>query len=303
MKCSDSSDDNVTPVHRKNSSVAAILSGEESSSVVEEPVDDDDAMDLWKARTENSPLFLASNNNSLKGELNEYFRELIVSPNVNPEQWGSSKGLYSFPKLFDIYKQYGCIPASSVASERLFSSGGRMCSYTNYISRYVAPPGPYSPYPSYPSGAPPGAGGPPAPPPWSSSIQGKGPPNALPPRPAAHYPTRSPHPPMKPYPSTTSPSPPSSYNGPPNYNSPPGTVPLPPPVSSSSGAPPPGSSPNYPANYMSHVGIPPTNANPYPGMGPPNNGGPPNNNSNNNNSGPPSSLSSGPNNAHPTSSL
>ncbi|XP_040576388.1 trithorax group protein osa isoform X3 [Lepeophtheirus salmonis] len=183
-----------------------------------------------------------------------------------------------------------------------YPPGPRPGPYGPYAYRpNSAPPGPYSPYPSYPSGGPPGAGGPPAPPPWSPSIQGKGPPNALPPRPAAHYPTRSPHPPMKPYPSTTGPPPPGSYNGPPNYNGPPGTLPLPPPVSSSSGAPPPGSSPNYPANYMSHVGIPPTNANPYPGMGPPNNGGPPNNNSNNNNSGPPSSLSSGPNNAHPTS--
>ncbi|CAB4056249.1 ARID1 [Lepeophtheirus salmonis] len=150
-----------------------------------------------------------------------------------------------------------------------YPPGPRPGPYGPYAYRpNSAPPGPYSPYPSYPSGGPPGAGGPPAPPPWSPSIQGKGPPNALPPRPAAHYPTRSPHPPV------------CSYNGPPNYNGPPGTLPLPPPVSSSSGAPPPGSSPNYPANYMSHVGIPPTNANPYPGMGPPNNG---------------------PNNAHPTS--
>ncbi|CAB4059810.1 unnamed protein product [Lepeophtheirus salmonis] len=69
----------------------AILSGEESFSGLEDPVDDD-AMNLWKAisytraRTENSSLFLPSSNNSLEGELNEYFRELVVLPNVNPEQ-------------------------------------------------------------------------------------------------------------------------------------------------------------------------------------------------------------------------
>ncbi|CAB4067060.1 unnamed protein product [Lepeophtheirus salmonis] len=69
--------------HSKNGliskAVEAKLSREESSSIVEEPVDDD-AIDFWKAisyttaRRENFSLFLASINNYLQGELNEYFR-------------------------------------------------------------------------------------------------------------------------------------------------------------------------------------------------------------------------------------
>lgn len=75
-----------------------------------------------KARNSNSP----TQRDMLKAELDAYLAEPIIMESSNPLPWWRSNHL-KYPSVALVARAYLGIPATSVASERVFSKCGRVC--------------------------------------------------------------------------------------------------------------------------------------------------------------------------------
>jgi len=67
-----------------------------------------------------------SNEGSIIREIQGYLQMPVVCLSANPTDWWRKFGA-EFSKLEKLAKKYLCIPGTSVPCERLFSTGGNIC--------------------------------------------------------------------------------------------------------------------------------------------------------------------------------
>ena len=121
---SNAIDDFLNPPQESQPVVAAQVSSSESD-------DDDPIQQRLRRLTRRHPGLQPSvaegqGSNEIRAELDRYLQSPVAIKGTDVLAWWRGMAAESYPKLGRLAKRYLCIPASSSASERIFSDAGNV---------------------------------------------------------------------------------------------------------------------------------------------------------------------------------
>ena len=109
--------------------IAKRSSGEENTEC-DSAVNEKESNSLWGMFEDEANIQgqAVNNPNELDKEMNRYFLEPKLERDRNPLEWWTNTGKQTYPNLFQLAMKYLVVPATSVPSERVFSTAGEVLS-------------------------------------------------------------------------------------------------------------------------------------------------------------------------------